>query len=55
MRRMLLALALIGPAMWSGPVLAQDFEKGVKALDRGDYATALKEWRPLANAGNANA
>jgi len=53
MRRLLLVLALIGPAMWSGPVSAQDFDKGVEAYTRGDYATALREWRPLAELGNA--
>ena len=28
-----------------------DFKTGVEAYDRGDYATALKEWRPLAQWG----
>ncbi len=46
---LLLALAL--PAH----VLAADFEAGVEAYNRGDYATALKEWRPLAKRGDANA
>jgi hypothetical protein len=27
-------------------------EEGFAAYKRGDYMTALKEWRPLANAGN---
>jgi hypothetical protein len=27
-------------------------EEGFAAYKRGDYVTALKEWRPLANAGN---
>ena len=30
-----------------------DFQAGVEAYDRGDYATALKEWRPLAEEGDA--
>ncbi len=30
-----------------------DFEAGVEAYNRGDYATALKEWRPLAEQGDA--
>ncbi|MEL0108339.1 MAG: tetratricopeptide repeat protein [Rhodospirillaceae bacterium] len=34
-------------------VAAADFEKGVAAYDRGDYATALREWRPLAKQGDA--
>ena len=32
-----------------------DFNKGVAAYDSGDYATALREWRPLAEQGNADA
>jgi hypothetical protein len=31
------------------------FEDGLAAYKRGDYATALKEWQPLAEAGNADA
>ncbi len=34
---------------------AQDLKKGLKAYKRGDYATALQEWRPLAEAGHAGA
>ncbi len=32
-----------------------DFNAGVKAYERGDYATALKKWRPLAEHGDAAA
>ncbi len=32
-----------------------DFLAGLEAHDRGDYATALKEWRPLAEQGHAEA
>ncbi len=46
---LVLALAL------SAPVLAADFEAGVEAYKRGDHATALKEWRPLAEQGDASA
>ena len=28
-----------------------DFQAGQNAYDRGDYETALKEWRPLAEQG----
>ncbi len=31
------------------------FDEGVAAYDRGDYATALKEFRPLAEQGDASA
>ena len=32
-----------------------DFNKGQAAYDRGDYATALREWKPLAEQGHAEA
>ena len=46
-----LVLALALPAT----VLAADFETGNDAYDRGDYASALREWRPLAKQGDAYA
>ena len=46
-----LVLALALPA----PVWAADFQAGREASIRGDYATALKEWRPLAEQGHAEA
>lgn len=45
-------------AMWlvlAAEVRAQNFTKGLMAYLAGDYATALAEWRPLAEQGNANA
>ena len=30
-----------------------DFQAGMDAYNRGDYATALREWRPLAEQGDA--
>ena len=41
--------------MLSLPVAAQDFGKGEEAYERGDYSTALREWRPLAEQGEAQA
>ena len=32
-----------------------DFDKGLDAYDRGDYATALREFKPLAEQGDAYA
>ena len=32
-----------------------DFDKGLAAAQSGDFATALREWRPLAEQGIANA
>jgi hypothetical protein len=34
---------------------AADFRSGLVAYQRGDYATALREWRPVAEAGDATA
>src|SRR5437016_1266347 len=34
---------------WAG------FDEGIAAFSRGDYATALREWLPLAQQGDANA
>jgi uncharacterized protein len=34
---------------------AQDFYKGSVAAHSGDYVTALKQWLPLAEQGNASA
>lgn len=38
----------------SGPVLA-DVKAGVDAWQQGDYARAINEWRPLADAGDPDA
>ena len=34
---------------------AQDYDRGFIAYEAGDYATALREWRPLAEQGDAQA
>ncbi len=36
-----------------GPAVKADFAAGMAAYEKHDYATALKEWRPLAEAGDA--
>ncbi|MBO6561161.1 MAG: sel1 repeat family protein [Nisaea sp.] len=36
-------------------VVAQDFDRGRQAYDRGDYPTALREWQPLAEQGDRDA
>ncbi len=51
-RALLLAALLCSLSLTAG---AQDFKKGVEAYQRGDYATALREWRPLAEQGHAKA
>ncbi|MES2270541.1 MAG: SPOR domain-containing protein [Pseudomonadota bacterium] len=47
------ALVLDG-AMFSGPAQA-DVKTGVDAWTQGDYVKAVNDWRPLANAGDADA
>ena len=37
------------------PVYAQDLDRGYSSYEAGDYATALQEWRPLAEQGRASA
>jgi len=39
---------------WPALVYA-DFQAGLAAYNQGDYATALKEWQPLAEQGDATA
>ena len=39
----------------SGVASAADFNKGLEAAQSGDFKTALAEWTPLAEQGNASA
>ena len=50
MKKILILLLLIPSLSWGA-----DFEKGLTAAKQGDYATAIKEWTPLAEQGNASA
>ncbi len=53
MKRLLVVAAfVVGLVM---PACGQDFGAGKAAYDRGDYAAALREWKPLAEQGDANA
>jgi TPR repeat protein len=49
--KLVTAMSLL--AILALPALAGDFAKGLSAYDTGDYATALQEWRPLAEQGDA--
>lgn len=51
----LVAFGLFLALLVAPPATAQDFQKGLAALKQADYATALKEWRPLAERGHADA
>lgn len=48
--RAFVSTALLIAAL-SAYVLAADFQAGVKAYERGDYAAALREFRTLAEQG----
>jgi uncharacterized protein len=45
-----LTLAVLLGSM--GVSASADFQKGLTAAQSGDYATALREWTPLAKQGN---
>ena len=53
LKALLLAFTLIVSSLGTG--FAQDFNRGFEAAHKGDYATALREWRPLAENGDAKA
>ncbi len=44
----LLSVLLVGTA-------SADFDAGLAAYEEGDYAAALREWRPLADEGDLDA
>lgn len=48
-------IALAGALMIAGTPAHADVKAGVDAWSRGDYERAIAEWRPLADAGNADA
>ncbi len=45
----LLLVVLMASPAWAG------YDEGMAAYKRGDYATAMREWRPLAEQGDAEA
>ncbi|HSR55198.1 MAG TPA: tetratricopeptide repeat protein [Alphaproteobacteria bacterium] len=49
------AMALAVALLAASPSLAQDIERGWSAFLDGDYKTAISEWRPLAESGDARA
>jgi TPR repeat protein len=52
---MLVFLMSLGILFFTQNEVSARFDEGLVAYDRGDYATALKEWRPLAEAGEDRA
>jgi hypothetical protein len=55
MRRILATLTVVGALLFSAGSARADWDDGAAAYKRGDYATALKELRPLAEQGDAKA
>ena len=55
MKRLLPVLLMVfGMFLGStGVSWSTDFQKGLTAYKSGDFATALREWTPLAEQGNA--
>ena len=49
---LVVAALAVGLAM---PAWGQDIDAGVAAVQRRDYVTALREWQPLAEQGDAKA
>ena len=49
-----IAAALAALALWIAPAFA-DYQGGIDAYRTRDFATALKEWQPLTEAGHAGA
>ena len=55
MRRIFATLAVVGALLFSAGSAWADFDDGVAAYERGDYATALQEWLPLGEQGDKRA
>ena len=53
MNRMLILPVLLLTLLVGTPAFSADFQKSLAAAQIGDYATALREWEPLAKQGNA--
>ena len=51
----LIALLFVVLLSLSGRLSAADFDDGVQAIKRGDYATAFSEWKSMAEMGHAKA
>jgi hypothetical protein len=55
MTRLLILPVLLLTLLVGTPAFSADFQKGLTAYKSGDYATALREWTPLAEQGDAGA
>ena len=55
MNRLLILPVLLLTLLVGTPAFSADYQKGLTAARSGDFATALREWTPLAKQGYANA
>ena len=55
MRTLIIIPVLLFSLLLGTPSYSADFNKGWNAYNSGDYATALKEWKPLAEQGDVEA
>jgi hypothetical protein len=55
MKKTILHMPIRGASLFLPAQKEKGFEEGMAAYKRGDYATALKKWRPPAEAGDATA
>jgi TPR repeat protein len=55
MNRLLILPVLILTLLVGTPAFSADLQKGLTAADKGDFTTALREWTPLAEKGDADA
>ena len=53
--RLLILPVLLLTLLVGTPAFSADFQKGLTTHKSGDYATALREWTPLAKQGDATA
>jgi uncharacterized protein len=55
MKNLTAAICLTIVVLFGSVGCSNNLQKGLSAYNRGDYATALREWEPLAKQGNAGA
>lgn len=55
MNRLLVLPVLVLIFLIGRPAFSADLQKGLDAAERGDFASALKEWKPLAEQRDADA
>jgi TPR repeat protein len=55
MNRLLILPVLLLTLVVGTPAFSADFQKGMTAAQSGDFATAVREWEPLAKQGDIRA